>query len=73
MAEDYSPSKACESLGKRLKQTRTNAGLTQEKLSELSELSVKVIRSAENGKVSLANLAVIFKALSLDHELDKLL
>ena len=55
-------------MGNRLQQRRKQRGLTQEKLAELSELSVKTIISAEKGQKALRpeNIVRICKLLDMD-------
>ena len=55
-------------MGKRLLYQRQKIGLTQEKLAELSGLSVKTIISAEKGQKALRpeNIVRICQTLSMD-------
>ena len=56
-------------LGDRLRQERLNQNLTQERLAELSGVSVTVIKRAEGGKgCTLGNFIRILRSLGkLDH------
>ncbi len=54
-----------QKVGIRIRELRTNAGLSQEKLALAAELDRTYIASVENGKrnISIVNLEKIVKAL----------
>lgn len=54
-----------QKVGNRIRELRTNAGLSQEKLALAAELDRTYIASVENGKrnISIVNLEKIVKAL----------
>lgn len=54
-----------ENVGSRIRELRTSAGLSQEKLAFLAELDRTYIASVENGKrnISIVNLEKIVRAL----------
>ncbi len=54
-----------QKVGSRIRELRTNAGLSQEKLALAAELDRTYIASVENGKrnISIVNLEKIVKAL----------
>ncbi len=56
-----------EKFGARVKELRANAGISQEKLAELSELHRTYISGIERGErnVSLVNITSIAKALNI--------
>lgn len=63
-----SPTAIAEELGKRLKQARLNANLTQVETAKRAGLSRKIILNAERGRVQLANFIAILAALDMiDH------
>lgn len=54
-----------QKVGMRIRELRTDAGLSQEKLALIAELDRTYIASVENGKrnISIVNLEKIIKAL----------
>lgn len=63
-----------KSIGKRLKQYRINAGLTQQDLENKSGVSVRSISRLEQGaSVQLESLIKILSALNLEHNIDLLI
>jgi transcriptional regulator with XRE-family HTH domain len=59
-----------EKLGKRLKQTRINANLTQSQLGDIIGKSRTAIERAEKGKCNLNTFVSILVALNADEQLD---
>ena len=59
-----------EEFGKRLKQARLNANLTQIEVAERAGVSRKIVINAEKGKVQLISLIAIMMALGLMDYLD---
>lgn len=59
-----------QKVGLRIRELRTKAGLSQEKLAFASELDRTYIASVENGKrnISIVNLEKIIKALNCTFE-----
>lgn len=55
-----------QSVGNRIRELRTKAGLSQEKLALAAELDRTYIASVENGRrnISIVNLEKIIKALN---------
>ena len=68
-----SPAALAEQIGKRLKQARLNADLTQLEVAERAGLSRKLIMNAEKGRVQLEYLIAILMVLGLDTQLDTFL
>lgn len=73
LINNQSAAAIAEELGRRLKQARLNADLTQQQVSERSGVSRKVVVSAEHGKVQLESLVAILQALKLTQNLDAFL
>lgn len=69
LINNQSAAAIAEELGRRLKQARLNADLTQQQVSERSGVSRKVVLSAEHGKVQLESLVAILQALKLTQNL----
>jgi DNA-binding XRE family transcriptional regulator len=70
---NHSPAAIAEELGRRLKQARLNANLTQTEVAERAGVSRKIIISAEKGVVQLESLLAIMIALDLVRQLDNFL
>ena len=68
-----SPAAISAELGRRLKQARLNANLTQVEVANLAGVSRKVLLNAEKGKVQLESLVAIMVALNLAEQLDRFL
>ena len=66
-----SPAAITEELGRRLKQARLNADLTQKEVANLAGVSRKTVLNAEKGKVQLEALVAMMIALDLSHQLDQ--
>lgn len=60
-----------QKVGSRIRELRTNAGLSQEKLALSADLDRTYIASVENGKrnISIVNLEKIIKALNCTFEI----
>ena len=70
---NMSPVAIAEELGKRLKQARLNANLSQVELSFQTGLNRRTILNAEKGKVQLKNLIAILAALDMVDQLNMFL
>jgi len=57
-------------LGRRLKQTRLNANLTQKQLADIIDKSRTAIERAEQGTCNLNTFVSILVALEVDEQLD---
>ncbi len=68
-----SPSSIAIELGRRLRQSRLNANLSQAELAERSGLSRNTVINAENGKVHLETFIAILQSLGLADQLDLML
>jgi len=67
------PKEIIKSLAGRIRSTRKNLNLTQEKLSEKSGVSLGSVKRFERtGEISLVSLVKIAIALSCENELDSL-
>jgi putative transcriptional regulator len=64
------PSAIANEIGKRIKQARLNANLTQQALVDKTGLSIKAIMNAEKGKSQLETLITILIALDLVEQLN---
>ena len=59
-------------IGRRIRGARKKLGMTQEKLAELTGLSVPHVSNIENGKTKLSLPALVMIANALDSSLDAL-
>ena len=62
-----------EALGKRIKERRLQKGLSQEKLAELTDLSVTHISNVEHAKTKVALQSLVPIANALEATMDELL
>lgn len=62
-----------KAIGKRIKRARMNAGLTQQTLSELAQLSTPYVSNIEHGKTKLGLPTIIAIANALSVSVDSLL
>ncbi len=70
MLSNMSSSAIAEELGRRLKQARLNANLTQADLASRAGLSRKVLMNAEKGRAQLDNVIAILLSLNMADQLD---
>lgn len=71
--DEKSPAAIAEELGRRLKQARLNANMTQINVAEQAGVTRKAVLNAEKGKVQLEVLIAIMGALKLTGQLDNFL
>ncbi|MCF6267340.1 MAG: helix-turn-helix domain-containing protein [Desulfuromusa sp.] len=71
--EKMSPVAIAEELGRRLKQARLNADLTQAEVASRAGLNRRTILNAERGKVQLENLVAILVSMDMADQLNMFL
>jgi putative transcriptional regulator len=71
--ESKPPAAIAESFGKRLKQARLNADMTQVDVAEQAGISRKAVLTAEKSKAKLETLIAIMQALQLTDQKDNFL
>jgi putative transcriptional regulator len=64
------PAAIAEELGRRLKQARLNANVTQAEVAARSGLNRRTILNAEKGKIQLENFVAILAALDMADQLN---
>ncbi len=67
--ENMSPVAIAEELGRRLKQARLNADLTQAEVALRAGLNRRTVLNAEKGKVQLDNLVAMLVAMDVVEQL----
>ena len=70
ISENMSANAISVELGRRLKQARLNANITQSDLASRTGLNRTTIISAEKGKAQLENFIVILSALNMTKQLN---
>jgi len=70
---NMSPVAIAEELGRRLKQARLNADLTQAEVASRAGLNRRTVLNAEKGKVQLENLVAILVAIDMAEQLNMFL
>ncbi len=68
-----SPRTLAAEIGRRLRQVRLNANLTQQELAQQAGVSRNAVVGAESGKVHLETLLALMAALQLTAQLDAFL
>jgi putative transcriptional regulator len=71
--KNSSPTAIATELGERLKTTRLNANISQDKLAKMIGMSVKSVKNAEKGKCQFETMVAILMALGKADQLDLLL